>query len=206
MSLIESKLLELPKYCDLYRFFIVEELIFVQTPLHYHHGKCAVIGRIAFDNGDYYLENIILRTLNSEYQVPSGSLRILLLLDKGLSGEVNSNAEVNGETVFWRKTDDTNNHSKMMLKSTCDLVRTIRSKFIHFNDEHSAEIQHIDEPINREACTFDTDNISKYLEHFSKEFVHAIKVHNLNPIDIADEVISCNLMQRKLIQKLDELL
>lgn len=205
MSFIETKLLKLPKFCDIYRFLIVEELIFVETPLHFHHGKCAVIGRIAIDDGDYYLENIRLNALNKEYQVPTGSLRILLLLNKGLSDRsVNSFVEVNGETVFWRKTEGTTHHSKIIHKSTIDLARAIRSKLVHLKDEADESHEFYDKQISIEECTFDEDKIREYLKSFSEKYVHAIKVHNMNIIDSAEEVMCCNLQIRKILQRMDK--
>lgn len=205
MSLIEAKLLNLPKHCDIYRFFLVEELLFVRTPLDYHHGKCSVIGTVVSKDGNYYLENVRLRAIKEEYQVASGSLRILLLLDKILEDKcLNSFVEVNGETIFWRKTDDIDSHLTAMPKTTVELIKTTRSMHIRPAKDNN-EIQFDADQINKDDCVYDEDKIKQYLDDFDKEYVHAVKVHTMNIIDIADEVIFCNLKLRKLADKLDNM-
>lgn len=204
MSFIETKLLKLPEFTGIYRFFIVEELIFVETPLHFHHGRCAVIGRIAFDDGDYYLENIRLNALNKKYRIPTGTLRILLLLEGGFrERDINSFVEVNGETVFWRKNEDTTNPSRIIQKSTIDLARAIRSDLVHLKDETDESDEFYDKQISMEECTFDEDEIKEYLKNFSEKYVHAIKVDSINTIESAEEVVYCNLQIRKLLQRMD---
>lgn len=203
MSLTEAKLLSLPKYCDTYRFFLVEELLFVRSPLDYHHGKCSVIGAVVFKDGNYYLENICLRAIGKEYQIPSGSLRILLLLDKVLEDKcINSFAEVNGEAVFWRSADDTNTHLAAMPKTTVDLIKMTRS--MHFRPaKENNEVQFDADHINKEECVYDEDKIKQYLGDFDREYVHAVKVHTLNIIDIADELMYGNLKLRRLTENLN---
>lgn len=205
MNIAEAKLLSLPKYCDVYRFFLVEELYFVRTPLDYHHGKCSVIGTVVFKEGNYYLENIRLRATRKEYQVPSGAFEILLLLDKVLQEKcINSFVEVNGEAVFWRSADDVNKHPVTMPKTTVDLIKMTRS--VHFRPANeNNEIRFDADHINKDECIYDEDKMKQYLDDFDKEYVHAVKVHTLNIIDIADEVIFCNLKLRKLADSLEKM-
>lgn len=206
MSLIAPKLLNLPEYHDIYRFFIVEELVLVESPLHYHHGKCALIGRVAFEGGNYYLENIRIRNIRPQCQIPSGQLRILLLLAEGLGdGVIKSTVDLSGEAVFWRRADDTCNHSTSILpKTTVELVRKIRSHFFRFHEESNFDVCNLDH-ISRDACEFDEDKVWGFLEAFSTEYVHAIKVHSISVVDDADEVIVWNLKMRKLMHRLDAL-
>lgn len=201
MSSFGSKLLNVPEYIDIYRFFTVEELA-LESPLDYHHGKCSVIGRVVFVEGHYYLTNIRLQHIQPKYQVPSGQLRILLLFTDGPSN-INRTVEVSGETVFWKRADDTKEYpTKITPKTTAGLVHRIRSTFVHSHTDSDYDTTSQDH-LSQGECEFDEDKIGEYLDEFDISHVHAIRVHWVREVDEPDELIYYNLKIRQLMRRLD---
>ncbi|XP_017870727.1 PREDICTED: uncharacterized protein LOC108618958 [Drosophila arizonae] len=69
----------LPKYCDFFKYLLVEELVLEPDYRQIHYGKCAVIGRLCAIPDNFKLENVSIPHLPSVYKLPTGAVSLLLL-------------------------------------------------------------------------------------------------------------------------------
>lgn len=193
------KILKIPDYCDNFEFKLVEELS-LSDPLDLHYGKCTVIGRLACDAKSHYLENIQLKFMSKEYQLPTGSVRVFLLPDSKLDNFVSgAYAEVHGEAAFWRTDLCWNERGKDLPKTTRDLIVDMRRHHIKFNDLDSQAILDAKE-IPPDGCLTD-DDVKSRMEQFKSIWKPAIHVYTINIVNEAEELIHCNLKMRLLRKK-----
>lgn len=194
-----SKLIKLPDYCDTFEFKLVEELS-LSDPLDLHYGKCTVIGRLARNHKFYYLENILLKFMNEEYQLPTGCVRVVLLpVSKPNNFIAGAMAEVHGEAAFWRNDLDWDERGNSLPKTTRDLIVDQRKHHIKFNDLDSQAI--VDEKeIPANGCLKD-DDIRGSMTLFRNMWSPAIQVFTMNIVNEAEELIHCNLKMRMLRKK-----
>lgn len=199
-----SKILHLPEYCKLFKEFLVEELIFYESPLVYHYGKCSVIGKLCQRNQSYYLQNISFVGLDKEYCLKTGAVEILLLPTnyRSNSGDVSSLQnlvngsfyEVHGETVFFSLTND----PKPSVKTTEELIKNLRLKHLLITGDNSSTDDKI---IPRGSCAFSETEVAADLEAIKKRYTPAIQVHTIREIGQAEELIQCNLQLRLMRKK-----
>lgn len=199
-----SQILNIPNYCDIFKFILVDELVF-SDPLEFHYGKCSVIGKLAFKNDSYYLQNIQLKCIAEEYQLPTGTEEVLLLPNTRFDNFQNGAfAEVHGDAVFWLKDTNWSQRSNKLPKTTKDLMTNLRTKHLVFNDEDSQMI--LDEKvIPADCCHLDEDAIQKSLEIFSSTWMPAIQVLTMNIINDAEALIDVNLRLRLLMKEHDQI-
>lgn len=198
-----SKILHLPEYCNVFKEFLVEELVFYESPLDFHHGKCSVIGRLFERNNLWYLQNITLDCVDKEYQLPSGAMEILLVPtsyhanSNGVSTFQNLNSgwfyEVYGETGFYNQCDE---HQKPF--TVAQMIIKLRIEHMHF-DESMADFEQPDIPAN--ACTFDVAAVQRDIERIGATFVPCIQVHTSNPIEQPAALVQTNLQLRLIRQR-----
>lgn len=196
-----SKILHLPDYCNVFKEFLVEELVFYESPLDLHHGKCSVIGRLHERNNLWYLQNITLNCVDKEYQLPSGAVEILLVPTNyhadGASTFQNMVSgwfyEVHGETGFYSQSDG---HQKPF--TVAEMIIKLRIAHMTFN-ESMTDYELPDIP--RNACTFDEAIVQRDIENIGKTFVPCIQVHTSNPIEHPVELLQTNLELRLLRQR-----
>lgn len=193
------KLLNLPDFCDNYKFKLIEELIY-SDPLDYHYGKCKVIGKLAFENDAYYLKNIQIKCTDENYQIPTGTESILLLPSAPPKNFVNGAfAEVHGEAVFWRRNLNWNQHENQIPKTTRGLMIELRKKHIIFIDGSQMII---DRKIVEEGdYLFNENNFEESKHKFKSEWMPAIQLYTMNIINDAEDLIECNLRMRLLLKK-----
>lgn len=208
-----STILRLPKPCDIHENLLVEELVFCKSPLDYHYGKCSVIGKLVYDDGKYYLENIRLRCLDEKYRMKTASIRIRLLPVHTMSSSFNGSfAEVHGETVFLRRSESDSNsqpfkrkQKSSSWKTTVDIINRMRSEFVQFNEETQG-CRYGDDVIDADdACQIDQIGIDEYLERFPNDHEPAIKLFTMEILDQAEELIECNLKLRIVMKKLKQI-
>lgn len=192
-----SRIFQLPTYCDLFKYFLIEELILYDSPFDFHHGKCSLIGKLSVRENLCYLQNISLSCLDREYRLDTGAAEILLLRTSYRSNPEATSSfpvlvngafyEVHGETVFSVK-----NESSQPTLTTAEMVIKLRRTHLHFASE--IECGRPDIPAN--ACEFDAKAIEKDVEAFAKSHEPAVLVHSMNEIDQGEELIQRNLQLR----------
>ncbi|EDV92925.1 uncharacterized protein LOC6563407 [Drosophila grimshawi] len=79
MSDVDDPAESLPKYCDFFKYLLVEELVLEPDYRQIHYGKCAIIGRLCAIPDYFKLENVTVPHLPSAYKLPTGSVSLLLL-------------------------------------------------------------------------------------------------------------------------------
>ncbi|KAL7744304.1 hypothetical protein ACLKA6_001697 [Drosophila palustris] len=79
LSPIDDLAEKLPKYCDFFKFLLVEELSLEPDYRQLHYGKCAVVGRLSAIPDYFSLENVTVPHLPSDYKLPTGAVSLLLL-------------------------------------------------------------------------------------------------------------------------------
>ncbi|KAM8701938.1 hypothetical protein ACLKA7_007975 [Drosophila subpalustris] len=79
LSPIDDLAEKLPKYCDFFKYLLVEELSLEPDYRQLHYGKCAVIGRLSAIPEFFSLENVTVPHLQSDYKLPTGAVSLLLL-------------------------------------------------------------------------------------------------------------------------------
>lgn len=194
-----SKILKIPDYCDIFEFKLVEELS-LSDPLDLHYGKCTAIGKLACDETSYYLENIKLQFMKEEYQLPTGSVRIILLpVSKPTEIKIGACVEVHGEAAFWQTDLSWDERGNNLPKTTRDLIVYLRRKYIKFNDLDSQAI--LDEKEIPDDHSLKDDDIKETMTQFTCSWKPAIHVYTMNIVDEAEELIHCNLKMRLLWKK-----
>lgn len=201
---MDSKIFHLPDYCDLFKQFLVEELIFYESPLEFHFGKCSIIGKLCIRDNLHYLQNISLSSLDEEYRLKTGLVEILLLPTNYRSNPTDLSSfrhlvdglfyEVHGETAFKPKQGTVN--LKTLTINTMELIIQLRMKHLKFAgsvssfDVKDIAIDSID-PINE-------SEIDRDIKCFGMNYIPAIQVHTMNEIDKAEELLQTNLQFRLL--------
>lgn len=199
-----SKLCHLPDYCNLFKDFLVEELIFYESPFAFHFGKCSVIGKLCIRDSFHYLQNISLKCLDKEYRLKTGAVEILLLPTNYRSNPsdlssfrnlVNGSLyEVHGETAFTpkNKTADLNS----LTVTTMEMIIKLRLKHLIFTE--SAGNYDAKEISIESLGEINDGNVERDVKEFEAMHVPAIQVHTMNEIDAAEQLIQTNLGLRRL--------
>lgn len=199
----------LPEYCDFYKNILVEELVYIINPVKLHYGKCAVIGKLLCEERKYYLQNIRLKCLNETYQLPTGSVRTLLLPSTDQNSfPTNTFAEVFGEAVLW----DTTNIDQIAVQvdrnlpaKSKDLMQFMCDKQLQLEREKGDDQQRkptgmCDKSMNSTVRMA----LRRELDELKRRYIPAIRVHKVNVIDQAEELIECHLEMR-LVQQMKKL-
>lgn len=188
-----SKILRLPDYSRSFKFFIVEELVFFESPFDFHYGKCSVIGKLFSRNDLWYLQNIALMCLGKEYCLKTGSIEILLLStayrkkagdQTSLQNLINGSFyEVHGETVFWNTIDSSS-------LTISEFITQLRIQHLAVDEDFYLK------EIPESSFQLDENDIKQYTEQFLETNIPAIQVRTINEIDKAEELIQSNLKLR----------
>lgn len=197
-----SKILHLPDYCNLFKDFLVEELIFHESPFEFHFGKCLVIGKLCRRNNLCYLQNISLGCLDEEYRLKTGAVEILLLPTSYRSnpGDMSSFQrnlvngsfyEIHGETAFIPQCESVDLASSSI--NTLEMVIKLRINNLQFHESHGGYDLR---DIPAHSCDFNEIDVQRDVDEFQKNHVPAIQVHTMNEIDDAEALISTNLQLR----------
>lgn len=200
-------LCHLPDYCDLFKAFLVEELIFYESPFSFHFGKCSVIGKLSIRDNFHYLQNISLNCMDKEYSLKTGTVEILLLPTNYRSNPTDLSSfrdlvngsfyEVHGETAFTskHKTIDLNS----LTVTTMEMIIQLRLKNLILS-ESAGNLDAKDISIES-IGQVDDSTIEKDVKEFEAMHVPAIQVHTMNEIDDAENLIQTNLQLRRLRAK-----
>lgn len=202
------KLRHLPDYCDLFKEFLVEELVFFESPYDFHYGKCSVIGKLSIRDGFHYLQNISLSGLDSEYRLKTGTVEILLLPTSYRSDPSNLSSfeylvngafyEVHGEAAYTPKDKEVDLNSVTV--TTFELIVNLRLNHLMFTDTGFANYDAQDVSLET-LQQINVANLERELKEFETAHVPAIQVHTMNEIDEAEELIQTNLQLRRLRTK-----
>lgn len=202
-----QKLCHLPDYCKLFKEFLVEELIFYDSPFSFHFGKCSVIGKLSVRDNFHYLQNISLSCMDKEYRLKTGAVEILLLPTNYRSNPsdlssfgslVNGSLyEVHGETVFTPR-DQTVDLSSLAV-TTMEMVIKLRQNNLIFT-ESAGNYDARDISIESFGQVNDSD-VERDVKEFEAMHVPAIYVHTMNEIDDAEKLIQTNFQLRRLRAK-----
>lgn len=200
-------LCHLPDYCDLFKAFLVEELIFYESPFSFHFGKCSVIGKLSIRDNFHYLQNISLNCMDKEYSLKTGTVEILLLPTNYRSNPTDLSSfrdlvngsfyEVHGETAFTpkHKTIDLNS----LTVTTMEMIIQLRLKNLILS-ESAGNLDAKDISIES-IGQVDDSTVEKDVKEFEAMHVPAIQVHTMNEIDDAENLIQTNLQLRRLRAK-----
>jgi len=126
--------LELPKYCEFYKHFLVEEIHYIKRPIDLHYGLCSVIGRMCHKNGQYKLENIRLSCLDKTHRLHTGAVSILLKVPDNLDPPLplDEYVEIFGEAVFQKRNEcsrnDVNRSIGVLSANSGDLRRYLKNR------------------------------------------------------------------------------
>lgn len=202
-----SKLSRLPDYCNLFKEFLVEELVLYESPYDFHFGKCSVIGKLSVRDGLHYLQNISLNCLDREYRLSTGSVEILLLPTNYRSNPSDLSSfrnlvngsfyEVHGETAFTPKHKPVDLQS--MTVTTMEMIIRFRLRNIFFTESIGTyDSKHI--PVESLSQVKDS-SVERDEKEFEATHVPAIQVHTMNEIDEAEQLIQSNLQLRRLRNK-----
>lgn len=199
-----QKLCHLPDYCNLFTEFLVEELIFYESPFSFHFGKCSVIGKLSVRDNIHYLQNISLSCVDKEYCLKTGTVEILLLPTNyrsnpsdlsSFSKLVNGSFyEVHGETAFTPKQQTVDLNSATV--TTMEMIIRFRQKHLIFT-ESVGNYDEKDIAIESLGQVNDTD-VEGDVKEFEAMHVPAIQVHTINEVDEAEKLIQTNLHLRRL--------
>lgn len=202
-----SKILHLPDYCDLFKDFLVEELMFYESPFEFHFGKCSVIGRLSIRGNLHYLQNISLSCLDKEYRLKTGAVEILLLPTNYRSNPTDYSSfrhlvdglfyQVHGETAFTPKKDKVD--LKSLTVNTMEMTIKLRMKNLNFTE--SAGSYDAKEISMHSITQLNEDDVQRDVNEFEISHIPAIQVHTINEIDKAEELIHTNLQLRLLRNK-----
>lgn len=197
-----NKNFNIPVYCDYYKQLLVEELVYSENPAYLHYGKCSVIGKIAFEDGRYLLQNIKLSSLDEVYRLPTGAINILVVPPK--RGDdfipVGQFVEVIGEIILWDHRisyDLPKWHENNSLPETpCSLIMQIRAKQIQLEKEKGLPARNPSGMNDRSMHSAVRMALKKELHDVKERYEPAIQLHSFKVIDQADELITCNLELR----------
>lgn len=202
-----SKLCHLPDYCNLFKEFLVEELIFYASPFSFHFGKCTVIGKLNIRDNFHYLQNISLSCMDKEYCLKTGTVEILLLPTNYRSNPSDLSSfrnlvngtfyEVHGETAFTpkHKTADLNS----LTVTTMEMIIKLRLNNLIFTESAG---NYDAKDISIESLgQVNESNLERDVKEFETMHVPAIQVHTMNEIDEAEKLIQTNLQLRRLRTK-----
>lgn len=202
-----QNLCHLPDYCKLFKEFLVEELIFYESPFSFHFGKCSVIGKLSIRDNFHYLQNISLSCLDKEYRLKTGTVEILLLPTNYRSNPSDLSSfrnlingslyEIHGETVFTPKNKPVDLNS--LTVSTMEMILQLRQNHLIFSESAGA---YDAKDISIESLgQVDDTNIEADVKEFEAMHVPAIQVHTMNEINEAEKLIKTNLQLRRLRAK-----
>lgn len=199
-----QKLSHLPDYCNLFKEFLVEELIFYESPFSFHFGKCSVIGKLSIRDNIHYLQNISLSCVDKEYCLTTGTVEILLLPTNyrsnpsdlsSFSKLVNGSFyEVHGETAFTPKPQTVDLNAVTV--TTMEMTIHFRQKNMIFT-ESVGDYDAKEIPIEAFGQVNDSD-VERDVKEFEALHVPAIQVHTMNEVDDAEKLIQTNLQLRRL--------
>lgn len=199
MSSINSNL---PDYCDLYKFFLIEELVFIKNPVFFHYGKCVVIGQLHFEDSKYFLTNVRLKCLGSKYERSSGSISILLLpsTENQILLPIGRTVEVFAETYLWNKTKERSSSQLDLEENSLDIITSRYLGEIQ-NETETA----LDQPNCKSSGTttegLQPTNRSKpheYLSQMKENLVPVLRIHHIAVIDRAADLIETNIRLRQI--------
>lgn len=199
-----SNIFHLPDYCDLFKDFLVEELVFYESTFRFHYGKCSVIGKLSVRDNLHYLQNISLNCLDSEYRMKTGVVEILLLPTHYRSNQSDVSSfrhlvdglfyEIHGETAFTPKHETAD--LKSLTVDTKEMIIKLRLKHLMFNE---SAINYDAKDISISSFTqFDENEVERDINEFEMNHIPAIRVHTINEVDKAEELIQTNLQLRLL--------
>lgn len=205
---MDSIQFRLPNYCENYKCLLVEELMCTVHPVRLHYGKCMVIGKLVVDNFRYYLQNIQLKCLGDDYQLPTGSVRILLLTstaDRSFHRIVGHFAEIFGEAVLWDTTQSTNNRIAIQQdyvapKTSCELIQVLCNRQMELERERELTPRQPTGMSDRSMNSTVKSRLRQQLEDMRTQYEPAIRCHRVNAIDQAEELIGCHLELRLVNQ------
>lgn len=197
----------LPEYCENYKCLLVEELVFAVHPARMHYGKCVVIGKLVLENARYYLQNVQLKCLGDEYQLPAGSVRILLLTSTADTRPfpVGHFAEVFGEAVLWDTRETTTDRigvqeDYVAPKTSCELMQMLGNSQMQLERERGAAPRPPTGMSDKSMNSTVKSMLRQQLEAMRTEYEPAIKCYRVNAIDQAEELIACHLELRLVNQ------
>lgn len=195
-----SKICHLPVYNNFFQHFLVEELVFYESPFAFHFGKCSVIGKLSVRDGFHYLQNILLKCLDKEYRLKTGAVEIFLLQTHSHSnpsfGSNGSFYEVYGETMFAPKHKSADLNA--LTKTIKEMIIKLRLKTFTESAENNFDASDISfrtlDQVNGNERTRD-------VKEFEAMHVPAIQVDTMKEIyeaKEAEELIQTNLRLRRL--------
>lgn len=197
----------LPKYCENYKCLLVEEFVFAVHPARLHYGKCMVIGKLVLENARYYLQNVQLKCLGDEYQLPTGSVRILLLTSTADSAPlpIGHFAEVFGDAVLWDTRETTSDRIVMQAdyiapKTSCELMQMLGDSQMQLERERGVAPRPPTGMSDKSMNSAVKSMLHKQMEAMRTEYEPAIKCYRVNAIDQAEEMIACHLELRLVDQ------
>ncbi|KAG4075095.1 hypothetical protein HA402_008160 [Bradysia odoriphaga] len=159
-------------FCDFYKKLMVEDFSLNVNREDLHYGKCAVIGYCTINRGVYFLGNIRITSLSPNLQLPDNVQKVLLLTNLSEQGpQTDCFVEVFGESVLYDKTMQFSYEvSSIPCTTSLDVFRT----------------RCVAEELNGVLH-------ESYHSMVTKNYVPAIKVHRMVPIENAHEIMNCNL-------------
>lgn len=197
-----NKNFNIPVFCDHYKHLLVEELVYSPNPAYLHYGKCSVIGKIAFENGKYLLQNIKLSCLDEAYRLPTGAINILVLPPKRNDDllPVGQFVEVFGEIILWDHRisyDLPKWHENNSLPETpCSLILHVREKQIQLEKDKGLPARNPSGMNDQSMHSSVKMALKKELHDLKERYEPAIQLHSFKVIDQAEELITCNLELR----------
>lgn len=187
----------LPKFCDFFRFFLVEEIALWNNPITLHYGKCSVIGRLINDkNGRLCIENCKILSISKEYQLDDG-LVLLPVLVNDICEKVpipkNVYAELYGEVVLLKKNNCAINDEKESLTNSCILMEQVRALQIQMEADCGLP--------KREPSGFGDSGMKSKIRmalkclvnKFKNTYEPTLQLYSFQVIDQPHELIACNL-------------
>lgn len=198
MAMIQFRL---PEYCDTYKHFLVEELVYIQSPALLHYGKCAVIGQIIFENSKYFLSNVRLNCLGKKYIRNTDSTRILLLpsMQEKNPLPVGSTVEILAETCLWNIKNDAQRHlpdNHLNIVTSHHLICNLQSMQTELEESEGLPTLNLSGTTDKSVHPKVRFKLDKYLHEMRLRLVSALKIHHVRFVDRAEEVIEANLRLR----------
>lgn len=176
-------------------------------PARLHYGKCMVIGKLVLENARYYLQNVQLKCLGDEHQLPAGSVRILLLTSTADSRPfpVGHFAEVFGEAVLWDTRGTTSDRiviqeDYIAPKTSCELMQMLGARQLHLERERGAPPRPPTGMTDKSMNSTVKSMLRQQMEEMRTAYEPAIKCYRVNAIDQAEEMIACHLELRLVDQ------
>lgn len=176
-------------------------------PARMHYGKCMVIGKLVMEDFRYYLQNVQLKCLGDDHQLPTGSIRILLLTSTTDTGPfpIGHFAEVFGEAVLWDTTQPSVDRIARQIdyvapKTACELMQMLRNRQMELEQERGLAPRPPTGMSDKSMNSTVKSKLRLQMDEMRSRYEPAIKCYRVNAIDQAEELIACQLELRLVNQ------